>query len=218
MDRIWRAVEDATDGPLEDAIDQAAEDSMRIGGEAMGRDLGLQVSFDVSDPNVARHLDQLGARRVTGINRETRRQLQTILSRAAEEGTSYQRVEREIRERFDGMAARQPQLHVGSRAELIALTETADAYGSAQAIAADDLAANGVETVKYWLTAGGNRVCPTCEPNGAQGRVARGEPFESGHFREPAHPACRCAVSYRPVRGAPDPQSVLPGLSTFQPA
>lgn len=215
MDRIWRAVEDATEGPLEDAIDQAATESMELGGQAAARDVGLSATFDISHSAAAAYLDQLGARRVAGINRETRRQLATILSNAVEQGHSYQRTERQIRDRFDGFAARQPQLHIGSRAELIAVTETADAYGHAQSLVADDLAANGVETVKFWQTAGDDRVCPICLPNGEQGQVPRGEPFESGHFREPGHPACRCAVAYRPVR---DPQSALPGMSTLQPA
>ena len=218
MDRIWRAVEDATAGPLEDAIGQAASESMELGGASVARDVGLQASFDVDNPAAVRYLENLGARRVTGINRETRRQLSTLLSDAVEQGHSYQRTERAIRQRFDGMSARAPQAHIGSRAELIAVTETAEAYGHSAALTADDLAANGIETVKWWMTAGGDRVCQVCEPNGAQDGVPRGEPFESGDYREPAHPACRCAVSYRPVRNAPDPASVLPNLNTLIPA
>lgn len=217
-DRIWRAVEDATDGPLQDAIGDAAGESMEIGGNAMAHDVGLQASFDIDNPAAVRYLENLGARRVTGINRETRRQLSRMLADAVEQGHSYQRTEQAIRQRFDGMAARQPQLHIGSRAELIAVTETAEAYEHSQALVADDMAANGVETEKHWMTAGDDRVCPICVPNGEQGKVPRGEAFESGHYRAPGHPACRCAVAYRPVRGAPDPSTALPNMGTLQPA
>ncbi len=217
MDRIWRAVEDATSGPLEDAIESAAEESMALGGASTARDVGLAASFNIANPAAVRYLEQLGARRVTGINRETRRQLAKLLAGAVEDGWSYSRTEKHIRDKFDGFSARAPQLHIGSRAELIAVTETAEAYGHSAALVADDLAANGIVTVKYWQTAGGDRVCIICEGNGAQDAVPQNEPFDSGDYREPAHPACRCAVAYRPVRNAPDPASALPNMGTLLP-
>lgn len=218
VDRIWRAVSDATEGPLENAIDQVAPEAMRAGGTAVARDVGLAASFRVGHPEAVRYLENLGARRVSGVNRETRRQLATLLSQAVAQGWSYQRSERAIRDRFDGFAARQPQLHIGSRAELIAVTETADAYEHGQWMVREDLREQGVATVRRWLSAGDERVCEICDGNEADGWIDGGV-FSSGHSRPPGHPACRCAAQTRVASGSRvGADQALPGMTSLTPA
>lgn len=218
MERIWRAVEDATGDELEAAIDEAAPEAMSLGGEAVARDVGVQASFAVGHPDAVRYLERLGARRVAGINRETRRQLANMLARAVEQGHSYQRTERAIRERFDGFSGRTPQLHISSRAELVAVTETADAYEHGQWMVREDLRERGVETHRRWLTAGDGRVCSICDSNEADGWISQ-DVFSSGHSRPPGHPACRCAVETRVApQSRVGAQDVAGDLTTLTPA
>ncbi|HWZ65623.1 MAG TPA: phage minor head protein [Patescibacteria group bacterium] len=78
----------------------------------------------------------------------------------------------------------------GSRALLIANTETANAMGKAQQAWMKE---NGIHE-KEWVTAGKN-ICPICRDNAAQGPIPVNQEFQSGHIAVPAHPNCECYVN-----------------------
>jgi phosphohistidine phosphatase SixA len=79
-----------------------------------------------------------------------------------------------------------------SRAESVAVTEVSGAYhdGGAEAAAEVDGA-----VLKSWDTE--DDPCETCQANSDQGEIPEDGTFDSGDDEPPAHPNCRCSVSYR---------------------
>lgn len=85
-----------------------------------------------------------------------------------------------------------------SRAALIATTEITRAYAEGQRIAGEATAEAwpDVPVTKMWHTNMDDRVCPICAPlDGAV--VDIDEDFDPEFELPPAHPACRCWISYR---------------------
>lgn len=84
------------------------------------------------------------------------------------------------------------------RAALIATTEITRAYATGQAAAGEALAGQfpDVRTIKKWYTNNDDRVCPICEPLHLT-EVDAGDEFADGIDMPPAHPGCRCSISYQ---------------------
>ncbi len=84
------------------------------------------------------------------------------------------------------------------RAALVATTEITRAYATGQAAAGDALKEQfpDVRVIKTWFTDNDDRVCPICGPlNDVE---VEGDELFGGEFDgPPAHPGCRCWVSYR---------------------
>ena len=78
------------------------------------------------------------------------------------------------------------------RRKVIAQTEGRYATSEARALEAE---ARGDE-YKVWYIQGDERTCDICSGNEADGVIPIKHPFRSGHDHTPAHPACRCSVSY----------------------
>lgn len=79
-----------------------------------------------------------------------------------------------------------------ARRETIARTEGATAVSQGDKLEA----VRGGARYKVWQTTGDDRVSDECEANEAQGPIPIDEAFASGADTVPAHPNCRCAVSY----------------------
>lgn len=87
---------------------------------------------------------------------------------------------------------RQEWAHLSKvRSKLIAVTEWNRA---ASAATHNGYVRQGVQQV-IWLTAGDDRVCPTCDDNSAEGAVGINLGFPSGDLYPPAHPGCRCNIA-----------------------
>jgi SPP1 gp7 family putative phage head morphogenesis protein len=84
------------------------------------------------------------------------------------------------------------------RANVIAVTETTNAFNDGSLTAVQDAQAQGYfpgDVVKQWLTREDERVCSTCGP--LDGKTAPvDQPFPGGLERPGAHPVCRCALVY----------------------
>lgn len=78
------------------------------------------------------------------------------------------------------------------RADTIATNEVSTAFHGGGADLID--AAEG-DFEKSWDTE--DDPCPICEDNGDQGYISSDDSFDSGDDEPPAHPNCRCSVSYR---------------------
>lgn len=75
------------------------------------------------------------------------------------------------------------------RAEMIAVTETTRAAVEGERVYVEQLEAEtGRKMIPIWLTANDERVCPICGPK-------HEKPITDNEF-PPAHPRCRCGVSY----------------------
>jgi Phage Mu protein F like protein len=161
----------------------------------------IRAALSLENPRAVAWLQQHAAARVVGIQNTTRDGIRKIMVQAAEEGWSYARAQREIRQHFAGFGGPSPLGHIANRAELVAVTELAEGYGQAQREVGRYLARAGVEMEKAWLTAEDERVCPECEANAADDWIELEAGFSaSGALREPEHPGCRCAVVYRRAR------------------
>jgi hypothetical protein len=145
-------------------------------------------------------LARRGAERVTGIAETTRKRLRTLLTRAADEGWSYQRTAKEITALYRGFAgpplAVRPR-HLRSRAEAIAVFELGDAYEHGNLLVAQDLQDAGLEMEKSWLTVGDDRVRTDHRANQGEGWIPLDQAFGSGDDRPPADPGCRCTLLMR---------------------
>jgi hypothetical protein len=94
-----------------------------------------------------------------------------------------------------------PQQHIDSRAHLVAVTETGNAYAEGQLEVAQELAAAGIEMEKAWITVGDDRVTEGCRENEAAGWIGLDDPFPSGHQRPLRFPGCRCDLLTRRKNG-----------------
>lgn len=169
------------------------------GARDTGRELALALGADwaIENPAAVAWLSERGAARVAGIDDVTRGYVRTILVQAADEGWSYQRTSKALRDRFVGFSARSPLGHVRNRGELIAITEVGEAYEHAGRQVALDLAADGLVIEKQWLTAADAKVCQVCAPAGMQDWIGEDDVFTNGLTGPLGHPGCRCACTRR---------------------
>ena len=199
------AVERQTNQGLVDAVLPGAGVSMELAAGVIMKDLalaslGIDYSFNLDNPLAVAYLRQVGADLVTNVNSTTRDTLRRIAVQAAEEGWSYNRTAKAITDRFVEFAVGKPQLHIQSRAHLVAVTELGNAYEESNLIVAQDMASEGLEMEKKWLTTGDDRVSDGCRENEAQGWIPAGDDFKSGHQRPLRFPGCRCSSEFRVKR------------------
>lgn len=201
---IWERASRQVRADFQDALDLAARLALTEGANALVGHLELDTSFDLSNPRAVRYLQQHGGHAVAGIDAESRAQVRTILGNAAESGWSYTRTADALIERFSSWAVGSPLRHIQSRAELIAVTETAQAYEAGNRLMADQIVEGlppGMAMEKSWLTVGDSRVDPSqCQPNRDQGWIPVEAAHVSGVQAPPAHPGCRCTELYRTHR------------------
>jgi hypothetical protein len=160
-------------------------------------EMGLKISFDLKNPRAVNYLRDYGAKLVKGINETTQKVLQTLIAQGAEEGWSYKRTAAEIISRFEEFAVGKPQEHIDSRAHLIAITETGNAYEEGNRIVAKDMQDAGIEQEKFWSTVGDEKVSEGCRENEEAGWIPIDQAFPSGHQRPLRFPGCRCIANYR---------------------
>lgn len=182
---------------LESPIQAIAQAALEIGIKVAVADLGdvsAGISFDLANPRAVAYLEQYGAERVTMVNDTTREVIKGIVAQGVDEGWSYDQTAKAITDRFAEFADGRPQEHIDSRAHLVAVTEAGEAYEAGNHMAAEELAASGIEMEHFWLTVGDDKVdVPDCLTNQEQGWIPLAQAFQSGHPHPLAHPACRCS-------------------------
>lgn len=176
--------------------------AMALGGQGLLNEMGLGVQFSLSNPRAAQYVAFQGAKLVSQIDETTRNYIRTVITKGTSEGWSYNRMADEITARYKEFAVGRPQLHIESRAHLIAVTETAAAYEEGNAIVGRDLQQGGLLMEKSWLTVGDNRVSAACQSNQDAGWIPLDSEFPSGHKNPPEHPSCRCTTLYQRVGAA----------------
>jgi uncharacterized protein with gpF-like domain len=181
-------------GPIETAAAAA------IDAAAQHRVAEFQVgfAFDLKNPRAVQAIRDRAAASVEEIDATTRDDLTRILTQGMEEGYNYQQVARAIAAKYDEYAVpvTRPR-HIRNRAELIAVTEAAEAYETGNRLVIDEMTAVGLEMEMSWSTVGDERVSDGCIANAAVGWIPVDEPFPSGHQHAPRFPGCRCAILYR---------------------
>jgi len=200
--RLWDAVARQTLALMLAPIIDINELGLGAGAGALAGALGMDFerAFSLTNPRAVAYLEQHGAALVTRINDETRAQMKTLITQAVDEGWSYTRTAKAIKEQFEGFAGLKPQKHIRDRATLVAVTEAGHAYEEGSLIVAKGLGESGISMQKFWQTSGDDRVSDGCRENEAAGWIGLEELFPSGHDRPLRFPGCRCSANYRRAR------------------
>lgn len=179
--------------PMEEAI----RISIMSGANNLIAELGVDLAFTVEHPAAVEYARVHAAEQVTKINDATRRYLNTIITDGIENGQSYGQIAKTITDRYADFAVPWPQEHIQNRAHAVAVFETGDAYEHGSRMVADELAAEGLDMEKSWLTVGDNRVRPEHASNEAEGWIPLDDQFGSGDAEPPTDPGCRCTLLYQ---------------------
>lgn len=123
---------------------------------------------------------------VSGINSNNRRVLQESVSDFYDQRLNLGGLQDRLRSTFGPV-----------RAEMIAITETTRAAAQGEAAYVGELRKQGAELVAIWNTSNDNRTCPICAPRDGK---QEGDGWE---FPPPAHPRCRCWLTYTVPELAP---------------
>lgn len=188
-------------------------------------------AFDTLDTNVQRWIRTNGARQVRQISGGSRRAIQSIIGQMIAEGGSASQAARQIREVIGLTVPQQKALSnlrasmleagatrdviqrtlatraermLGERAFAIARNESFIAVAQGRQMYWEQLVDRGVldpTTLRKWITAQDELVCPICRPMHNQVRGLN-EPFSIGpniggsgtRLTSPAHVTCRCSV------------------------
>lgn len=104
-------------------------------------------------------------------------------------------------EKIEARAAKYAAYLHRARAERIARTELSDAYNHGQLEAMRQARDDGylADVQKTWETAIDELTCPECSALNGE-TVGLDENFSSGDESPPAHPSCRCSVTYQAAR------------------
>jgi HK97 family phage portal protein len=145
--------------------------------------IDLTLRFDQTNPFVDHWIKNEAAQHVAGINQTTRDQLRAALLEGIRKGEGIPDLSQRIADVFKNAR--------NYRTDMIARTETAQAYSYANKQTLDLMFAQGIINSRCWLTAKDERVCPICRPlNGVtipfNGRYPGG--YEPGY----AHIQDRC--------------------------
>jgi len=144
----------------------------------------VDYNFEVSNPHYTAqlnsHTDYLLHK--STIDDTTKARIINVIDEGKQAGMTNDEVADSINDEFDQIS--------GTRADMIARTETANVAGQADMAAATE---NGVQT-KHWVVAGPG--CPICDDNEADGSIDINDSFSSGDDTVPAHPNCECYVDF----------------------
>lgn len=190
LDSLFDSTSSASD--MAKAIQTNVEISVTNGAQNLLEQLGdldFDYIFNLKNPRAVEFIKNYGVNAVSGIDDESKRQLQLIVLQAVDHGWSYGKLSIEIRKRFTDWSTK--------RARLIAVTEIGNAYQHGNLIVGKDLVAAGLKMEKSWLTRKDEKVDPHCKANETDGWIDVNATFSSGHERPLDHPRCRCVLLMR---------------------
>ncbi len=113
-------------------------------GQRVLQELGTEVTFDIRNPMVRQHLEELSGSKITGITDTTREELKSQLAEGASAGEGIDEMSARVGDVFDNAA--------GYRAEMIARTEV---VGSSNFANFEAFKMSGVVAHKEWLSVQG---------------------------------------------------------------
>ena len=201
LDALWAMIMAGTWTYFEEPMSTAAVKAMLAGKASIVAELNWVGSFELGfDEALLNQIPALTKMQLHSINRTTQKYINTQIRHAMEEGWSYNRTAKAITARFEEFAIGKPQLHIRSRAHLVAVTETGNLYEEAGMQTASAIQGMGLEVEKYWANVGDDRVSDGCLANTAQQWIPLNQPFLSGHMKPLRFPGCRCNAHYRRKR------------------
>lgn len=155
---------------------------VKISGTSAYAELGVEGSFDVTNPKVIKWIKKRSGELIKGISDTTKEALKKTLAEGVEAGESIPNLAERVSSVYSDAK--------GFRAERIARTETIAGSNEGALQAYDQ---SGVVGEKEWLTALDEFICEECA--GLNGEIIElHESFSGGYGCPPAHPNCRCTV------------------------
>lgn len=194
---LWDAVSRETSGAMEESVAEASAEALALGGEAAIAGLGLNLSWNLENPAALDYLEKNAARFVKNVDDTTKERLRVLIRDSAKRGDSYNELAKAITDAFKFMGEGATQRHIDSRAHLIAVTETGNAYEEAAMIQGRELKDGGIPMEKHWDTIGDARVSDGCKENQGAGWIELEDewPAVDGTYdrqRPLRFPGCRC--------------------------
>ena len=198
LNRLFDNVEALTNDQFKKPLDEAYRASIAAGANAITLELGEDIiSFNLSNQRAEDWIIDNGAKLVTNVNETSRFRIKNIVKKGLKNGDSYDDIAAEITKTYKEFAIGKPQLHIRSRAHLVAITETGNAYEAGAREGALQANAAGLTMEKKWSTTGDNRVSELCLVNEDESWILIDSVHASGHDRPLRFPGCRCAELYR---------------------
>ena len=145
----------------------------------------LKSGETISDSVTTKWLRENSLTKLTGeLSNTSTQRLRDAVADAWDAGGSFDQITKAITDTFEDFST--------TRAELIAQTESADAYNEGR----DAIARGAGLDEKAWETESGDP-CPICIENEAAGWLDIDEDFPSGDDQPTAHPNCECVLNFR---------------------
>ena len=181
-------------------IQTAVEAVLLEGARDAIKDYSLGISFTLKNPRAVKWAKGYSANLITMLDDTSKAQIRTIIVDGLDRGLSYNAIAKNITQLYADFA--QPPLkggprHVRTRAQLVAITETANAYQQGNYLAVQQATSKGLKFEKKWLTVGDKRVSKGCATNAANGWIKLEDEHSSAHLHPPRFPGCRCSEQYR---------------------
>jgi hypothetical protein len=200
--KTFADIADDTDKELQKIVLDAEREGMKAGAEHIQNTISISGvdpitgTFDLANPRAVKWFTDTGGsiNYIKDIQATTGSQLKTLITNAVDTGQSYGKTAKLITEKFDEFSR--------SRAKMIAINETGNAYESGSRILVDTLEDDGIKMEKIWMTSGDELVTPECEANGGEGWIPLKQPHLSGHQQPLRFPRCRCYEDYQEAPGA----------------
>jgi len=155
---------------------------VKINGTSAYAELGIEGSFDVTNPRVVKWIKERCGMLIKSISDTTRDKLRKTLSEGVANGESIPSLASRVSAVYDEAK--------GSRAKKIARTETIAASNQGALQAYDQ---SGVVEKKEWYCAIDERTCEICSAMHKE-VVDLHKNFSGGVDAPPAHPNCRCVI------------------------
>jgi len=196
-ERIFDMISLESWGVVGYAFDNAAEEAMLAAGLMKAGAVDIAASFTLANPAAKEYLENFGFQKISQIDVVTKKRIGSIITNGLETGEGYGKTAKRIKDMYSDMAELKPQKHIRNRAELIAVTETGNAYEEAAMIQSQGLQMAGLPMVKSWLTVGDDRVSDGCQENQDAGWIPLDDAFPSGDMHPLRFPGCRCDMLTR---------------------
>lgn len=182
---------------MQELLTKAVREMFLAGGNEASKALELNISFSLDSPLAREYLANYGANLITGIDDTTRAEILAMLQAGMAQKISFTEIARNIKAKFKEFAVGQPQEHIRSRAELVAVTELGNAYSAGNYASVESAEVGGLTFEKAWLTVNDSRVSDGCWNNQQAGWIDLKKPFPSGHTHPLRFPGCRCVALYQ---------------------
>lgn len=179
---VWREIQ----ANYETTLMPEMESIFMEAANGMLDNVGIGVEWDLINRRASDWSRRYTFDLVSGINDNNRRVLRESVGDFYEQRLNLGGLQDRLRSTFGPV-----------RAEMIAITETTRAASQGEEAYANELRRQGAELVAIWNTSNDAITCPICSPrNGKQ----QGDGWE---YPPPAHPRCRCWLTYTVPELAP---------------